>query len=80
MNEVDFLETRVRGLEREIRELRLTLWDEYAKASLTGLISYYGDVSHICDRDSRTSLHFAAGDHADQMLAEREKRTVDILL
>lgn len=77
MNEVDFLETKVRGLERENRELRLTLWDEYAKAALAGLISYYGDRGYLCNRDS---LHFAAADHADQMLAEREKRTVDILL
>jgi len=80
MDDIKFLETKVRGLERENRELRLTLWDEYAKAALAGLISYYGDRGYLYNRDSRTSLHFAAADHADQMLAEREKRTVDILL
>lgn len=72
MSEIEALQTQVRCLENECRQLRQTLRDQFAMAALTGLVSYYGDQSHIVDRDSRTSIHFAAFCHADDMLAARE--------
>ena len=49
------------------------LRDYFAAKAMQALITYYGDRMHIVDRDGRTSLHFAAYDHADAMLAAREK-------
>lgn len=66
MNEVDFLETRVRGLERENRELRLTLWDVYFSAAMTGVAA--------CPTEPSNIPVLAAAKLADEMMAVREKR------
>ena len=49
----------------------LTMQDFFAAFALQGLLAYYGDKSAIVDDDSRTSLHAAAFDHADEMLKRR---------
>jgi hypothetical protein len=41
-DEIDILECRVRGLENEVRQLRETLRDKFAAATLNGLISHWG--------------------------------------
>ncbi len=70
MNDEQILEAKVAGLEREIRRLRMTLWDEYAKAALTGLLAHFGS-------DHNVSVSLAACAHADWMLAQRQKREVE---
>lgn len=49
----------------------LTMQDFFAAFALQGLLAYYGDKSAIVDDESRTSLHAAAFDHADEMLKRR---------
>jgi len=50
----------------------MTLRDYFAAKAMLGLIYHHGDRMHIVDADGRTSLHFAAYDHADAMLKARE--------
>ena len=50
----------------------MTLRDYFAAKAMQGMIAYHGDKMHIVDSDGRTSLHFAAYDHADAMLKARE--------
>lgn len=69
--EEEMLAVNNRRLERENKALREALLDRYAMAALTGLLMYYGDVDHIVDKDGRTSLHYAAFDHAEQMMKRR---------
>ena len=54
-------------------EKGMTLRDYFAAKAMQGLIAYHGDRMHIVDSDGRTSLHFAAYDHADAMLKAREQ-------
>ena len=49
----------------------MTLRDYFAAKAMQALIAHYGDKMHIGDSDGRTSLHFAAYDHADAMLKAR---------
>jgi len=50
----------------------MTMRDWFAGKAMQALIAHYGDKMHIGDSDGRTSLHFAAYDHADNMLKARE--------
>ena len=50
----------------------MTLRDYFAAKAMQALIAHHGDKMHIGDSDGRTSLHFAAYDHADAMMKERE--------
>lgn len=50
----------------------MTLRDYFAAKAMQALIEHHGDVMHIVDADGRTSLHFAAYDHADAMLEARQ--------
>lgn len=72
-DDIELLTVNNRRLERELKEARLMLRDQFAMAALTGLLMHYGDVGHIIDQAGRTSIHFAAFDHAEQMLAQRGK-------
>ncbi len=42
MNDIEFLEAKVRGLEATVRMLQKTLRDEFAKAALTGMLANHG--------------------------------------
>ena len=46
-DEIDVLEMKVRGLEREVRELRAALRDEYFKAALAGLLAKGYGPTHM---------------------------------
>ena len=51
----------------------LTMEDFFAAFALQGLLAHYGDKSAIVDDDSSTNLHYAAFDHAQQMMEKRAK-------
>ena len=51
----------------------MTLRDYFAAKAMQGMIAYHGDKMHIVDSDGRTSLHFAAYDHADAMMKARNQ-------
>ena len=61
------------SLSDHVSDPGMTLRDYFAAKAMQALIAHHGDVSSICDRDSRVSLHFAAYDHADRMLEMRDK-------
>ena len=44
-DEIEVLECKVRGLENEVRQLRETLRDKFAVATLNGLISNWGGAA-----------------------------------
>ena len=64
MNDNTFLEAKVRGLEKENRMLRSTLWDQYFCAAIT---SYHG-------RMGQQTAAVAAAGMADEMMKVREAR------
>ena len=47
MEDIAFFEAKIRGLENECRELRETLFDKFAAAALTGLLSSPADEYRI---------------------------------
>ena len=49
----------------------LTMQDFFAAFALQGLLAYYGDKQTVVDDECRISIHAAAFDHADEMLARR---------
>ena len=57
--------------ERLISHVGMSLRDYAAIKAMQALIGHHGDVMHIVDGNSRTSLHAAAYDHADAMLKAR---------
>ena len=59
------------GPNKEYGKRGLSLRDYFAAKAMQGLIAHHGDRMHIVDADGRTSLHFAAYDHADAMLKAR---------
>ena len=62
--ETDMLETNIKNLERENRELRITLRDQFAMAALTGLISENGFTAY--------SFAVDAYEMADHMIKARQ--------
>lgn len=74
MNEQAFLEAKIAGLENEVRNLKATLRDEFAKAALTGLLAKHGDAGW-CESGEVTSIPGAAEtvyEYADAMLEARK--------
>lgn len=57
--------------EKLISHVGMSLRDFAAIKAMQALIGHHGDVMHIVDGDSRTSLHAAAFDHADAFLKAR---------
>lgn len=45
MNDQAFLEAKIAGLENEVRNLKASLRDDFAKAALAGLIVDAGPIS-----------------------------------
>ena len=64
--DTDMLETNIKNLERENRELRMTLRDQFAMAALTGLLAA---TNHIDSRITTQSRHILI---ADAMLEARK--------
>lgn len=60
------------GSHKECGKRGLTIRDYFAAKAMQALIAHHGDRMHIVDSDGRTSLHFAAYDHADAMIRARE--------
>lgn len=60
--------------EEQVSIQDLTMQDFFAAFALQGLLAHYGDKTAIINDDGRTSLHYAAFDHASLMLEQREKQ------
>ena len=62
MNEVDFLAAQVRGLERENRQLRSTLFDQYFCAAMAGTLAAgtFHEAAQIAARQTREMLEIRA--------------------
>jgi len=63
-DEIDILEMKVRGLERELHDMRETLRDKFAMAALPSVVSDY-------DRCPSFDVGVRAYQIADAMLAAR---------
>lgn len=63
MADIDFLETRMRVLEKENRALRMTLWDQFFMAACNATM-HHGKVTGVS----------AAAEVADEMLRVRQER------
>lgn len=76
--DTDALEANLRNLERENRELRMTLRDEFAARAMQTLIACVwdrsGDTNRIIDDSGYVSLHLRAYEHADAMLWARKEK------
>ena len=63
----EMLEANIKNLERENRELRMTLRDQFAMAALTGIVSADSDYQLSLDEVS-----VMAYDYATSMLEARK--------
>ena len=66
--DTDMLEANIKNLERENRELRMTLRDQFAMAALTGIVSADSDYQLSLDEVSAMAY-----DYATSMMEVREK-------
>lgn len=69
MSDIEFLEAKVNGLERENRLLRSTLWDQYFCAAINGFLA--DGVTH---RISPISAVQSSAHMADEMMKIRAGR------
>ena len=65
-DEIDILEMRIRGLERELRDMRETLRDKFATAALDGLLTHEHGADAPFDLLAQWAYQIA-----DAMLAAR---------
>lgn len=68
-DEIDILEMRIRGLERELRDMRETLRDKFATAALDGLLAH----EHGADAPFELLAQWAY-QIADEMLIARKPK------